>query len=364
MYNKSEFLDQYEAVDISIGVIYVLCFIFGVSSNILALSFFVKRRQQHLNLTNTLCILTALQDIITSLLSLNHGVTLLRSRDVWLPRFCPVHHILFQISQRMSVFLVAAMSGTRVYILVYPLRRVQAKAVLSSLLVLWVLMICFFVVPPSLGLSQITYFWNEGYCCTTTIPDKDISNTWINIFYTMDTIVLACPIIPITICCIISVYKIRATQKTTHGLTETTSQNEAAVKKTGKQLTMAVILLTILYIASNFPLFITYIVYLITLFHFTYPGPIYSLNWMYFYSWNITALLTTGLNASANPVVYWIAFERFRQWIKGRFTIEVTSTQIPEQHGLLVVNKSSTLSGTNLNVNKLSTLNVKTNNLA
>ena len=387
MYNKSEFLDQSEAADLSIGVVYVFCFIFGVPSNILALLFFVKRRQKTRNLTNTLCILTALQDTITSLLSLNHGVTLLKSRDVWLPRLCPAQHILFQMSQRMSVFLVAALSGTRAYILVYPLRRVRETAVLSPLLVVWVLMTCFFVVPPSMGLAQITYHWNDGYCWAHAIPGKEISYTWDKIDQIMDTIGLACPIIPISISCIISVYKIRATKKTKHGLTITVSQNEAAVKeagkeaavkitgkeavvnktekkaavtktgkkaavtKTGKELTVAVILITVLYIVSNIPLFINYILYLITIIEFTYPGPIYSITWMYFYSWNITALLTTGLNASANPVVYFTVFRKFRQWITGRLTQEVTTTLSSEQHGLFVVNKSSaTLSRNNLNV--------------
>ena len=330
MYNRSAFVDQYKAQDISIGTLYLFCFIFGVPSNVLTLLFFLQRRKENRSLTNTLCVLTALQDTITSLLSLNHGMTFLRSRDVWLPRLCPVHHIVFQMSQRMSVFLVGALSGTRIYILLYPLRRVRSTMVLYSLAVVWVLMTCFFVVPPSLGLAQITYHWNDGYCWAEAIPGKDISYTWDKLDQTMDAIGLACPIIPITICCTFTVYKIKTVENKSHGLTKRGTRNKALDRKPGKELTMAVILVTILYITSNIPLFVNYILYLITIVRFTYPGPIYSNIGMYYYSWNLTALLSTGLNASANPVVYWILFEKFRQWIKGTFIREVFSSQTPE----------------------------------
>ena len=144
MYNKTEYLSQHKTADLPMGAKYLICFIFGVPSNILVLFFFAKRRLKPPDLTNNLYILTALQDTIISLLSLNHGMTLLRYRDVWLPEFCSTHHILFQMSQRMSVFLVAALSGSRTYTLVYPLRRIPPKRVLQVLATMWILMTCFF----------------------------------------------------------------------------------------------------------------------------------------------------------------------------------------------------------------------------
>ena len=172
MYNRTEFLEQYKAADLIVGTGYLICFAFGVPSNIIAAYYFTKRKLKPPDLTNILYILTAIQDAITSLLSLNHGITLLRARDVWLPWICPTQHILFQMSQRMSVFLLAALSGTRTYFLVYPLRRVRPKLILKALGVLWILMTCFFVLPPSLKLVQITYHWEGGYCWAEPIPGK------------------------------------------------------------------------------------------------------------------------------------------------------------------------------------------------
>ena len=335
MFNKTEFYENYKAADYTIGTLYLICFAFGVPANILSLCFFLKlkERLRGVYLLKYLYILTALQDSIISLLSLNHGVTLLRLRDVWLPELCPIQHTLFRMSQRMSVFLVAALSISRTYILLFPLRRVSTRIVLILLAVVWVLMTCFFVLPPLSGLVQITYHWEAGYCWDGPIPENPASKTWDELDNTMDTIALAFPIIPIAVSCMISTFKILASRKKKIGLTEISPSNEEAVQKRNNQITSTIILVTILYIISNLPLFINYVLYLITITSLEYPGPIYSSPFMYFYSWNITELLSTGLNASANPILYWFRFNRFRRWIKRKPIVLISNKLEPSDPG-------------------------------
>ena len=341
MYNLDEFysIPNYRTADRVLGVLYLLCCLFGVPANILSLFYFTRQRLKGIDLPTYLYTLTAFQDAIISLLSLNHGMTMLRNRDVWLPGFCPVHHIFFQMSQRMSVFLVAALSVTRTYTLVYPLKRVRPKSVLKVLAVLWVLMTCFFVLPPSLKVVQITYHWEGGYCWAEPVPGKNISYTWDKFDNAMDTVGLAFPVLPITLSCILSAYKIKASIPSQGSFNRFKLNNKSAkpdqslrkfstaIKNSNRKATYTVIIVTSLYIISNIPLFVNYVLYLTTIISFTYPGPVYGSPVMYFYSWNATALLSTGLNASANPIVYLTRFERFRRWIKGGCKSDVKTSR-------------------------------------
>ena len=341
--NKTDFYEHYATSDKILGISHILCFLFGVPANSLALSFFIKERLRGVDLLKYLYILTALQDTITSLLSLNHGITLLKHRDVWLPGFCPTQYTLFRICQRMSVFLVAALSVSRTHLLVRPLRKIRARFVLILLAVVGVLMLCFFTFPPLLGVTQITYHWEAGYCWDEAIPDNNFSKTWDEMDNALDSTFLAFPILPISISCLISVYKIVTSRRNLPGLTK--QPNEAALRKKNNQATLTIILVTTIYIICNTPLLINYILYLITIRTTGYPGPIYNSPVMYFYSWNVTSLLATALNASANSVLYWCRFPRFREWVKavsqGTFSLIPSTAEMKKRGEVRVRNVSN-----------------------
>ncbi|KAL5248824.1 hypothetical protein ACHWQZ_G017875 [Mnemiopsis leidyi] len=353
MYNKTEFVHHiaYRTADITIGSLYLSCFLFGLPANMFSLCYFTRNKLKK-DLPTYLYTLTSLQDSFISLLSLNHGVTMLRYREVWLPGFCAAHHILFQMSQRMSVFLVAALSVTRTYTLLFPLKRIKPKSVLKLLAVLWVLMTCFFVISPSIKLVQIPYHWESGYCWAEPIPGKEFSSTWDELDNAMDAAGLAFPVIPITVSCVISAYKILAIQQVKNKRTNTKyaiKQPSANMKSKNRKATGTIIIVTMMYIVSNIPLFVNYVLYLITIISFQYPGPIYSSSVMYFYSWNVTAILSTSLNAVANPVVYLTRFKAFRRWIRGG-CLRGTNLSRQESNFKISANDSSSISLTDKNI--------------
>jgi hypothetical protein len=271
------------------------------------------------------------------------------------------------MSQRMSVFLVATLSCTRTFTLVYPLKRVNPKTVLKVLAVMWILMTCFFVLPPSLKLVQINYHWEGGYCWASPVPGNSISSTWDTFDNAMDTAGLAFPVVPITLSCIISAYKILSVKKVKNKKTNTKQKMRrcsASIKSTNRRATGTIIIVTSMYIVTNIPLFINYVLYLITITSLEYPGPIYSSHLMYFYSWNVTAILSTGLNASANPILYLTRFKSFRKWIRSgclrgpalnrqrssiRYNVhEISMTITPEIAKLLPANNESQQQSKNL----------------
>lgn len=317
MYNRTEFIaiHSYRVADTVIGIIYILCFVFGVPANLLSLVYFTRQRLKTMDLPTCLYALTALQDTIITFLSLKHGITLLREREDVFKDFCPVHHILFQMSQRMSVFLIATLSVTRTYTLVYPLKRVRKKTVLKVLALLWFLMTCFFVVPASAGIVHISYHYADGYCWAEPIAGNNLSHTWDRVDNIMDTVGLACPIVPIIVSCVVSAVKIQSSIPVRGSCRRSNCSFSSAIKNSNRKATITIIIVTILYIISNIPLFINFTLWVITTVYYSYPGPFYGNVVMYYYSWNVTALLSTALNATANPIVYLTRFERFRRWL-------------------------------------------------
>ena len=83
-----------------------------------------------------------------------------------------------------------------------------------------------------------------------------------------------------------------------------------------RQATVTIILVTAIYIAFNVPLFANFVLYIITITRHEYPGPLYEGTVMFFYSWNVTAILCTVLNSTLNPLIYLTRIKRFRVWIK------------------------------------------------
>lgn len=325
MYNQTEFtaIHIYRVADTVIGTIYIACFIFGVPANLLSLIYFTRDRFQTVDLPTCLYTITALQDTVISLLSLKHGITLLRRRVDVFKGFCPVHHVLFRMSQRMSVFLVATLSMTRTYSLVYPLRMVSTKSVLKLLALVCFLMTCYFVVPASAGIMHISYHFNDGYCWAEPIAGNKISQTWDKIHNVMETVGLACPVVPIIVSCVVSAVKIQSSisfrgSRKRRSLRRSESTSSSLSSATSKKATITIIIVTAVYIIFNIPLFINYVLFVISILCYSYPGPIYDTVVMYYYFWNVTDLLNTALNASANPIVYFTRFQRFRSWSKAK----------------------------------------------
>lgn len=188
-------------------------------------------------------------------------------------------------------------------------------------------MTCFFAIPALAGAVHISYHFEEGYCWAEPHHENTASETWDKIDNYMDAVWLAVPVILIIVSCLISTAKIQLSNPGTsrHKDSEKNSklrrQDSAisvhftAIKTSNRKATITIIIVTILYIIFNIPLFVNYVLYVITILKYTYPGPIYS-GVMHYYSWNITALLSTALNSSANPVVYFTRFKRFRQWFR------------------------------------------------
>ncbi|XP_063690502.1 psychosine receptor-like [Bolinopsis microptera] len=299
--------------DLIIGCLYLACFTFGLPNNVSSLCFFARRcARSRRSVTTYLYSLTSLQDTIISILALYSGLILLRDRDPWDPTLCSVHFILFVVSERMSVCLVALLSMSRTYTLVYPMRRIKVKSVLIWLATIWVLVASTITLPILLGAVNIEFDKNTGYCRIEAI-DSILKRALVLI----NMLAIATPIIPILVSCVMSIKRVKKSQRTKFGSIKLTKNCRKKIRKTNHQMTMTIILVALLFVLLKTPLLLNYFLYLITVLFFSSNTELFfSSSFMKYYSWNIAFMLCTALNTCTNPVIYITRFKRYRKWVK------------------------------------------------
>lgn len=145
------------------------------------------------------------------------------------------------------------------------------------------------------------YCWDSG-----TSKIWDILDTW------LDLVVLALPIIPITISCVLSCVYVRRKGKYLSEMScGMTNSNRA---------TCTIILMTAVYILFNIPLFVNYIFWTIieNSPKWEYPDPFYKTQFTYWYLWNISDCLFINLNSLVNPLIYFMRIKKFKDWVYKR----------------------------------------------
>lgn len=207
-----------------------------------------------------------------------------------------------------AVFLVAVLSITRSIVLVRPFYMLSKRAVLNIVLGYAVYLVLNQIIPLATGHMKFIYTSGEVYCW------DESSSHMVNILDTVvDLVSIVLPIIPITCSCIIScvIYATYASKQDFYASNNELS-NGHIQKATG-----TIILVTIVYIVFNIPLFINYVFWTIIEIsdNYSYPDPFYKSNFMYFYSWNITDIFLINLNSLANPFIYFYRIRKYRLWL-------------------------------------------------
>eukprot|EP00116_Pleurobrachia_bachei_P003140 sb/3463402/ len=342
--NRTEFYSHpgNRTADAIIGYLYLVTFVLGVSTNIICAKFF-SRKTRRIDIPTVLYTITSVNDALICVLALNIGMNMLRDRVVWLEPFCGAQHILFQMSQRLSVLLVATLSITRTYILMYPLRPgPSVRGVLVMIAVFYICMILWCTLPLFLGVTVLVYHWESAYCWAEP-PNHGTDHLWDTIDNIGDCVSLAFPVLPITVSCVISTFKICSSSRRRGQfdagtrLSKRTTMRAGAKSSAKRNATLTIIIVTLLYIISNIPLFLNYVLYIVTIVKLEYPGPIYQPDFMYFYSWNVTAMLGTAANSTINPIVYITRITKFRTWLYalvtgGKMEADRTVSVYPEGH--------------------------------
>ena len=292
--------EEYEVLSFSL---YFLCFLVGLPGNILALCFFVKKRQ---DLANVIYIFIASFDILISVLMLplsipylqnNQRYSVLFSSGGW---FCTLWGMLWFSGSFMTIFLVAVVSVTRCICIALPLARLFLKksVVIGVILAYLAFLIIQSTIPFWVG-GEYQYFRdNNGICMW---PLKDLADYPLAMSVSLH--LFLCQqigwFLPIIISSLVTVCVLR--------------KPRSQMSHKNYDVTVSIICFTILCTACNIPPFFYQIIVKMSKldkYAFTFDSFFFSP-----YFSNFSVGLSIGVNSALNPLLYYWRTKAFRKFI-------------------------------------------------
>ena len=281
--------------DIFIAICYGVCFLVGISGNIVSLRYFLSEPR---TLSNLLYRVISMNDIWISnmafpvMLSIANRKPMMFSSAI----FCSIWGALWKVFLQISVCLVCIMSISRTYTMMFPFRRINKKWIQIGFVCYMVFLIIFHCLI-LMVIAKYIFTTSDCYCWSDM---RDHVFGWIHIedlesfVNSLNTCLLAVPVLPVSMSCGISVFLLNRDIK----LGNSQSQSVKAKHKATK----TIIIITSLYIVCNVPVAVLWVKWMLSL--HTYPEPYFTSTFMYFYSWNVLGVLSACVNSVANPIVY------------------------------------------------------------
>ena len=225
---------------------------------------------------------------------------------------CVGWRLVFKSLQRFSVFLVLLLSISRTVSLVQPLSKVKRTGALRTMYVY----IGYIILETAIfgSLEGYSYDRTGGYCYENGHrPTSEVANA-------LYVITLGVPAIVTFVSFILSTLAIRRSMKCSRTLSCGGIGLGPRVRDSiKKQATNTIMIFTFTYIICNLPHFVNMIVWIITMsldcVGSCYPGPIYINPFMYWFSWNISEVLSVIVNMACNPLIYYFRISQYRQWV-------------------------------------------------
>ena len=300
---------QFRTYDGLIAILLCFCLAIGLPGNCIALRYFIQTRNRHLS--THLYIAACSIDIVSSVIHLLVTANLLNGRDPGLLAngvYCKVWYFTLLSLQLMSMFVLMLQSLSRALAIQFPFYKIKKKIFLMSIPVallyysVWNVLYFF-------NSAHFHYSYGFGYC--DVYWEKGASF----VFETMNQINYdACTGIPPVIvfgAMITAIAKLR-------------TQNLSPVsQRHNRRASLTIIYFAALFLTCNLLTFLNNALYTYTrMTESAYPGRIYENQFMFFYSWLISEICCTVLNASLNPILYVCRMRAMREWGMRLFQID------------------------------------------
>ena len=319
-------------MEVVIGVAYIILMIIGIPSNIVSVIHFSQqsaRSRSTREYFKWVYSNIAVVDLLITVFCFPVIAVFLDSKrdSVFFHNeyFCKFWGFLWEVLPYYSVFLVLVLSISRMLILVKPMTVLSKRLLFFTLAIYNILLISAKVTFYMAELTRIDFTKRDTLCILTYVA----KNADIYPVYTFfNIILLAVPIIPICISCVLSIsrmYKtsqaVRSTRKLSSNISRRVSVKKSQMRH--RRATITVIIMTATYIVCNIPVFLNYVLYGVwsaltwtTAPHYT---SFYNTTFMFYYSWNSCLVLMVLTNAVLNPIIYVTRMKEFRLFVVGKF---------------------------------------------
>ena len=309
---KSNFTET-QWVDKVSGSILLFCLIFGTTSNLLALIYFIRIKSK--SLAEKLYTTISFFDFNTSIVQTPVMISLLCGREpvLFLSRVvCGIWIVLFEYLQRGSIFLIVLLSVTRTLAIVRPFAVINERAVMVSIIPYSILLLADVIVgmlAPQID-QTFYYLFDFGYAIKgfnlKHIDDKAGRNVQINfmdvqnLIHSLEVII---PSIVVFVSFVLALIKLQSLP------TQTSSQKKL------HRASMTISLATAVFLTCNIPFFVLLSI------------EFYDSNFgkddrvlqrspiVVAHLWSISKVVFVSLNASINPILYFFRIRRFKRWV-------------------------------------------------
>lgn len=334
------------AADCFLGVVCLACFLVGIPGNILATFYFAKehmnnqRNAKKLFFTELYLFMSSIDFLLTATV-FPVFEQYFRERDGTLFKqnwFCYGWGFVWEILPYYSVFLLGVLSLSRMVVLVKPMMKLSLTALrvcvgcyalyhVAFRIVLWIID----SIDEDSGYKVFRYTQTTMYCFFYPFN----FDLWeLNGFHAC--VLLGLPLVPITISFITSLVKLRASVKssTSHNFSHS-AQNHA---------TTTIIIVTVVYLACNLPVFVNYSIYAHAVmtdrrngdeYYSTYTS-LYGSPFMKSYIWSLTYVLSVSINATLNPIVFFWRMRPFRDFVRALLNASISGKLSKHKNGAVV----------------------------
>ena len=305
-------------VDIIIGTIITICLLAGLAGNLSAFTYFCQNRNKSLYLT--LLIIISVTDICLSFILLPVALSLFNTRSPTLFNshiVCGIWTILFNFSERVSVFSVLLLTITRRLTLLLPRYKINKLSVLRACVLFGgVLLAVQFVVTWS-GEVEFRYRSYESSCAVVpgVTPPGD---SWVYYLLLLPVLTLVMVVV-IFVCFMVTSVVLIAGEK---------NHREEDIREE----TVTITLFTSVFLVCNLPRFVLLILQLcLDTANWLELETIFKQNpVLYWYRVVVSQFLFTALKVLLNPIIYAVRFKKFRGMVLrslGRSAVEPAPTQ-------------------------------------
>ena len=295
---------RYRVYDGLIATGFFLGLTIGFPGNCIALIYFIRSKKR--NLSTLLYKVACSIDIVSCIIHVPIAINLLNRREPGLlgyQNFCSFWYFTTMWVQLMSAFVVLLISFTRALAIKFPFYKIHVNFAVSSILIAslynfaWMFLYVF--------VYGKYYYYSRGFgYCDFGNQEEQTFYLYFRINY---SICMGVPSLLVFLAFMSSFMELHQ-QKVT-----LTSQ------RNNRQSSITILYFTVLYLVCNILPFLNNATIFISKFlsNMNYPGKAYNNTFMFFYSWIISELFCTVLNASLNPVIYLFRMKKMRSWLFG-----------------------------------------------
>ena len=315
-----------KTADLIIGTLSGVCMLIGITGNISSTIYFWRRRAG--SLPNLLYTVVSVVDICICGLALPVSISLFNDRrPVLFSSYivCGVWTFLFNLLQRLSMFLVLLVSSTRAIAILFPFYHLKKTVVFTTCVCFGVFLIELDSV--YLGFGVLSFiFWSPAGCCGVGPKYFPPGITWT--VYIMLLLVMVFAIsIAVFVSFVASTVALSKRKKPQNEAFFSLVTSTVAVKrktilskvdKKSREVSVTIALFSAVFLICNLPLFIQQLLSNCIAW-FGLDNFLDDNTFIFWYGWLLSQFFFTVLNATLNPVLYHLRFKMFRQWVSLRY---------------------------------------------